>query len=59
MKQKERRIHLEGAIRAESESTLILLLTLSQRVSPKAEAGNVAKARGSDGARGAGTADLP
>lgn len=43
MKQKETGIHLEQAIRAESESTLILLLTLPQIVSLKAEAGNVTK----------------
>lgn len=43
MKQKETRIHLEQAIRAEAESMLILLLTLSQIVSLKAAAGNVTK----------------
>lgn len=41
MKQKETGIHLEQAIRAESESTLILLLTLLQIVSLKAGAENV------------------
>lgn len=43
VKQKETRIHFEQAIRVESESMLILLLTLPQRVSLKAEAGNVTK----------------
>lgn len=43
VKQKETCVHLVQAIRAESESMLILLLTLLQRVSLKADAGNVTK----------------
>lgn len=54
VKQKERCIHLKQTIRVESESVLILLITVLQIVSWRAEDGNVTK----HVARGTGTAHL-